>query len=513
MGRKERTIFITIIANIILIVLRFFLAGLSGSIGLKANAWHSFTDVFVSSVVFIGVMTVRLGAKRWSGAVKKVENLLAIFVSFFIFYMGLELFADAMNSGQAELKHITFTAVGGFIGVIINYFMARYKIYVGEQTGSQSLIADGYHSKMDMYCSIAVLIGIVGALFGMRSLDKIAAIVAMVLLMVSGYEILVDNVRQLLHSGQPGHRENHGHKHIRFHGSKKMFVGLSGVLATAYVLSGVYIVDMDETAIVRRFGKVTKENVSPGIHYRLPEPIDQVTLVKRDAVEKVETGRLELLSGDTNLVNVNMSVHYKAANPLDYALNVADLKNLVKAGSTTSVREIIGQSPVDYLLTEGKASVENEAKNRIQKILDVNGTGIQVVGVQLIEMSPPEDVKASFQDLASARQDRAVYINEAMAYQNTIVPEARAEAYKQVAEAEGYREEKIKNAEGDAVMFTEKQAAYALSSDVTEFRLYMEAMDKILPNVQKILLGADVTIDNAELWISNLKNKVSGGAE
>ena len=157
--------------------------------------------------------------------------------------------------------------------------------------------------------------------------------------------------------------------------------------------------------------------------------------------------------------------------------------------------------------------MENEAKNRIQKILDVNGTGIQVVGVQLIEMSPPEDVKASFQDLASARQDRAVYINEAMAYQNTIVPEARAEAYKQVAEAEGYREEKIKNAEGDAVMFTEKQAAYALSSDVTEFRLYMEAMDKILPNVQKILLGADVTIDNAELWISNLKNKVSGGAE
>ena len=108
---------------------------------------------------------------------------------------------------------------------------------------------------------------------------------------------------------------------------------------------------------------------------------------------------------------------------------------------------------------------------------------------------------------------RQVYINEAMAYQNTIVPEARAEAYKQVAEAEGYREEKIKNAEGDAVMFTEKQAAYALSSDVTEFRLYMEAMDKILPNVQKILLGADVTIDNAELWISNLKNKVSGGAE
>lgn len=513
MGRKERTILITIIANVILIVLRFFLAGLSGSIGLKANAWHSFTDVFVSTVVFIGLMAVRLGAKRWSGAVKKTENLLAIFVSFFIFYMGLELFADAMNSGQTELKHIAFTAAGGFIGVIINYFMARYKIYVGEQTGSQSLIADGYHSKMDMYCSIAVLIGIVGALFGMRSLDKIAAIIAMVLLMVSGYEILTDNVRQLLHPDNPGHAEHHSHDHGSFHGSRKMYAGLSGALVAAYVLSGIYIVDMDETAIVRRFGKVTRENVSPGIHYRLPDPIDQVTLVKKDAVEKVETGELELLSGDTNLVNVNISVHYKAVNPLDYALNVTDLENLVKAGSTTSIREIIGQSPIDYLLTEGKASVENEAKERIQEILNVNGTGIQVIGVQLIEMSPPEDVKASFQDLASARQDKAVYINEAIAYQNTIVPGARAEAYKQVTEADGYREEKIRNAEGDAAMFTEKQAAYAASSDVTEFRLYMEAMDKILPNVQKILLGADVTIDNAELWISGLQSKVSGGIE
>ena len=91
MGRKERTIFITILANLVLIVLRFFLAGLSGSIGLKANAWHSFTDVFVSSVVFIGLMAVRLGAGKWKGAVKRAENILAIFVSFFIFYMGITL--------------------------------------------------------------------------------------------------------------------------------------------------------------------------------------------------------------------------------------------------------------------------------------------------------------------------------------------------------------------------------------------------------------------------------------
>ncbi|WP_367567656.1 FtsH protease activity modulator HflK [Lacrimispora sp.] len=511
MGRKEKTIFITIIANVVLILLRFFLAGISGSIGLEANAWHSFTDVFVSSIVFIGLMVARLGARKWNKAVNKIESILAVFVSVFIFYMGFEILADALDGAKAELRYVPFVAAGAFVGVIINYFMARYKIYVGEQTGSQSLIADGYHSKMDMYCSIAVLVGIIGSLFGMNSLDKMAAIVAMVLLMISGYEILVSNLKLLLH---PEEEQNHeGHSHGIPHGSKKMYAWISGALAAAFALSGVYIVDMDEVGIVRRFGKVVSEEVTPGLHYRIPAPVDQVTLVKKDMIQKLETGSLELLSGDTNLVNVNMTVHYKVMDPISYALNVTELESLVKAGATTGIREIVGRSKVDWLLTEGKSAVETEAEELLQKVMDTNGTGIVIVGTQLIDVSPPEAVKASFQDLASARQDKAVYMNEAAAYKNTIIPQANADAYKQVAEAQGYKEQKIKNAEGDAASFTEKQAAYSASRGVNEFRMYMETMDKILPNVQKILLGGNVRIDNAELWISNLNRKTSGGED
>ena len=170
MGRKEKTILITIVANIILIILRFFLADLSGSIGLKANAWHSFADVFVTSIVFIGLLISRYGASRFQTASKKLEHIVAIFVSIFIFDMGLEILSDALSGEVTELRYVPFVAAGAFLGVVINYFMARYKIYVGEQTGSQSMIADGYHSKMDMYCSIAVLVGIVGSLFGIRKI-------------------------------------------------------------------------------------------------------------------------------------------------------------------------------------------------------------------------------------------------------------------------------------------------------------------------------------------------------
>lgn len=505
MERKERTILITIIANIVLVILRFFLANISGSIGLTANAWHSITDVFVTTVVLIGLYIARLGAKKFTKAVGKVENILAIFISLFIFYMGVEILSDALSNEGTELRYVPFVAAGALIGVFINYFMARYKIFVGEQTKSQSLIADGYHSKMDMYCSIAVLIGIAGSLFGMDSLDKISAIVAMVFLMISGYEILVSNFKALV--SQNYHEEScniHNHNHIDLLGkNKKMFAGVGSILCVAYLLSGVYFVNYDEVGIVRRFGAVVKDNATSGIHYRLPYPFEQVSIIKKDNIRKLEIGTQELLTGDTNLLNVNISVHYKVVDAVKYALNVNDLDSLIRVAATTSIRQIVGVQEIDYLLTSGKSEMEANSKDLLQGVLDKNNTGIEIVGVQLLEIAPPADVLASFQDLASARQDKSVYINEALAYKNTVIPKARGDAYKSIKDAEGYKDEKIKMAEGDASLFTQKLQEYQKSKGVTEFRLYMEAMDKVLPNVQKILLGGNIKIDNADLWITN----------
>ena len=502
MGRKEKTILVTIIANVILIILRFFLANISGSIGLQANAWHSFTDVFVTSVVFIGLMVTRYGGKKISAVSKKVEHVLAIFVSLFIFYMGVEILSDALSGEKTELRYVPFVAAGAFFGVVINYFMARYKIYVGEQTGSQSLIADGYHSKMDMYCSIAVLIGIIGSLFGMPDLDKISAIVAMVLMMVAGYEILSSHVHMLLHPDEEQGDEHHHHGH-GFKGNKKMLGGIGCVLVAAYFLSGIYFVQADETGVVRRFGRVVNANVTPGIHYSLPTPIDNVTIVNSENIQKTETGVQELLTGDTNLVNVNLSVHYRIRNTADYVLNVKDTDVLINSSATTSIRKIVGENTIDYILTEGKEDVEAAALTLLNETMTRNNTGIEIVSVQLVQAEPPASVMDSFRDLATARQDRSIYINEATAYKNTIIPQATADAYAMIAEAQAYREEKIQTAEGDAMLFAMRQEAYQTSKDVTEFRLYMEAMERILPNVQKLLLGDGVNIDNAQLWISN----------
>ena len=127
---------------------------------------------------------------------------------------------------------------------------------------------------MDMYCSIAVLVGLCGSLFGMKSLDKIAAIVAMVFLLVSGYEILISNVRALFGHKDAHSEDGHVHHHFSFKGSKKMLIGAGSILAAAYMLSGIYIVNWNEVGIEQRFGAVTQGDVQPGIHYRLPYPFE-----------------------------------------------------------------------------------------------------------------------------------------------------------------------------------------------------------------------------------------------
>ncbi|MDR1579043.1 MAG: FtsH protease activity modulator HflK [Synergistaceae bacterium] len=509
MSRKEKTVFIAIIANIALIILRFVLANISGSVGLKANAWHSFADVFVSSVVFCGLIFTRIGMERLKKTFTRAENVLAIFVSLFIFYMGVEIMADALGGDETELRYVPFAAAGAFIGVAINYFMARYKIYVGEQTGSKSLIADGYHSMMDMYCSIAVLVGLIGSLAGMNSLDKIAAIIAMVMTMTAGFEIFRDNARALLRpEGADSGDVCCPHHHASPNG-RKMYAGLCAALAAAYLLSGVFFVGMDEAGIVLRFGAVVNGSVAPGINYRLPFPFERVAIVKKDLMRKLETGVQELLTGDTNLLSVNMSVHYTVENPADFYLNVSDVNSLIRMGATAGIREIAGRRDMDYLLTEGRAEVESRAESLLQGVMDTNKTGVRIVSVQMVEASPPAQVMSSFQDLANARQDQSVYINEALAYRNTIIPQSNADAYTSVARAQSYRDEKIKTAEGDASLFAQKLGAYATAKDVTEFRLYIETMDRILPNTRKILLGGDVNIDNMELWITN--NSMRGG--
>ncbi len=496
MDRKERAVLICIGANALLIALRFILAFISGSLGLKANAWHSLTDVLVLVIVYLGLVVVRRGLQRHTNLLLRTEHLSAVVVSFFMFWMGFELFSEAVGGEAIELAYVIPTAIGAFLGVCITYFMGRYMCYVGKETGSPSLLAAGTHARMDMFCSVAVLVGLIGSIMGLSGLDKVAAVIVVVFIFQAAIEMFFTNFKGLVSSKVQLSEESHLHKYP----SGLITAGLFVLIVIGYMASGFYYVKPSEQAVVQRLGKVRGEPLAPGLHYRLPYPIDNVTLVRTTPVRQVSTDAKLLLTGDENLIDVEVSVHYTVSDPVKFLLNQFNPETLIKQAAQASVRRTVGHMAIDNIMAEGRSGALREIWKILQEELDKSKSGLQVVDVLFRKLRPPEDVVEAFQDVASAREDKLTYMNEAYSFRNALVPKARGEAATLVLQARATKQEKIRYAEGEADRFTKTLNEYAKSAEITEIRLYLEAMEKVLPRTEKFLVGGNINTASPDLW-------------
>jgi len=277
-----------------------------------------------------------------------------------------------------------------------------------------------------------------------------------------------------------------------------------GVVLVLWLLTGIYSVGPDEVGVVRTFGKVTRIAQS-GLRYHLPIPIEEVntpkvTEVKRSEVgfrhignqqfRKVESESL-MLTGDENIVDAEMIVQYKIKEAEKYLFNFVGPELTIREVSESALRTVIGQHTIDEALTTGKFQIQEETQLLMQQILDKYETGILIVAVQLQSVSPPQQVEASFKDVASAKEDKNRKINEAEGYRNDVIPKARGEAQAMLREAEGFKEARIKRSEGDVAKFRAMLVEYRKARDVTRKRLYLEAMEEILPGVKKYIVPND----------------------
>ena len=281
------------------------------------------------------------------------------------------------------------------------------------------------------------------------------------------------------------------------------------IAVVAWLLSGIYIVNPDEQGVVLRFGQYNR-TVEPGPHYALPFPIETVDKPKVTQVQRVEVGfrsadqsrvfrqgqyranpeEALTLTGDENIVNVQFSVQYQIKDAVEYLYNVTDQAAVVKNAAEAAMREVIGNSLIDSVLTDGKLEIQREATQLLQEILDRYKVGVKVLAVQLQDVHPPKEVSDAFKDVASAREDKSRIINEAEAYRNELLPKARGQAAEIENKALAYKETRIRNAEGEAQRFLSLLAAYEKAEDVTSRRMYLEAMEAILskPGMEKIIL-------------------------
>ena len=261
------------------------------------------------------------------------------------------------------------------------------------------------------------------------------------------------------------------------------------VLAGLYVFSGVYQVDEQERGVVFRFGKLMDQEVTPGLHWN-PPLIDQVQLVNVTQVQS-HSHQASMLTKDENIVDISLTVQWVIASAADYLINVRDPKKSLDQATESALRHVAGSSTMDQVITDGREAIAIEVQERLRSYLKSYGTGIDITKVNIDRSAPPVQVQDAFNDVQKAKEDQQKFINQATAYSQQVVPEARGKAQRQLEEAQAYRDRVIARSEGEAERFEKLLNEYSLAKQVTRDRLYIDALENVFKNASKVMVDVE----------------------
>jgi membrane protease subunit HflK len=286
------------------------------------------------------------------------------------------------------------------------------------------------------------------------------------------------------------------------------------VVIAIYGVIGVYTVDQQERGVVLRFGKKLDEVVLPGLHWN--PPIIDLVMVENVTGVRSSSHDSEMLTEDENIVKVKMTVQYVISDITAYLLNVREPDKSLYQATESALRHVVGSTEMHEVLTEGRAEVAVAVKDRIQTYMFDYGTGISVTQVNIEETAPPDAVRAAFDDVIKAREDEVRLRNEADAYANQVVPEARGQGQRYTEEAQGYKERVTAQSRGEAERFNKLYAEYKLAPEVTKSRMYIDTLESVMSNSTKVMI--DVEGGNNILYLpldkileQNQADKVSTG--
>jgi membrane protease subunit HflK len=288
--------------------------------------------------------------------------------------------------------------------------------------------------------------------------------------------------------------------------SKRGVILVVLVLVIAWLASGLYRVQTNEQGLELVLGKYSS-TTGEGLNFNWPSPIGDVevvnvttqrtlslgyepsTMTARNINVTVQRERGSLmLTADENIIDIQFNVVWLVKNAFDFAFTIRAPEEAVRSAAEAAMREVVGKTELQVALTQGRAAIETETAQQIQRILDSYKSGIQVLNIQLLPVNPPASVIASFNDVQAARQDKERAINEAQAYRNEVIPRAKGESERLVQQGEAYRAEVVNRAQGDAQRFISVYNQYSQAKDVTMERIYIETMEEVLRNVNKVLI-------------------------
>lgn len=519
-----------------LVGFKAFLWRFSGSSAILADALHSLSDLMISVFVIAGLGLARRGEKQGLVNWRGIERVVELIVGGAILYTAIEIITRVVTGSVLPVRNLGWAILGEMVCASVAYVTATMEIRVGRATASPSLVADGYHTKMDVYSTIAVIVGLSGTAVGI-GLERAAAVAVSVLVLLTGLEIVVGAVKALVQgtpvadyfisrifAGREG--ESTGRRipaaalgvlaWLR-RGHRYAYIAGGSALAL-WLASGFYSVGPGDQGMVFRFGRLSEAAVKPGMHFHVPYPVERVVKLSSQAVRRVEVGfrtagdslgvdamyqwesrhqtggyikRLDeslVFTGDESIADVNSVVQYRIVEPARYLLSIENAEGMVRCFTEAALRSVAGRIALDGLLTADRRRIEESSAAMVQDLLDRARAGIEVVSLRLQDVHPPIEVVDAFRDVASAREDMLAVINQAQAYADSLIPETRGQAEEMMTLAGAEKTEAVEHARGESQRFVSVMNEYQKSRQVTELRMYLETMEKTLPGIRKFLV-------------------------
>lgn len=540
MRKQEKAITAVVGMDLLSTGIKFALAGLTGSLALLADAWHSIGDLATSLLVLSALILDRRGVRQdrrqdaahekprifrpsaWESRVCAVIGLLLVLV-------GAGVFEKVYTDPEPpDIRHPVMGSLLVLFLILLSYIRFRFEETAGDDTASPALVADACHSRADMYVLLLVLGSFLGELIEIR-IDRWVALYIAAVIFALALKTLYRSLRAmfLVSSGTVPEARTLEDRFIlrtlgplrdartrllaRFFGpGDSSAPGSWGrrvrptvcacvlVLVVAWLLTGIYTVGPSEVAIVERFGRAVnlETPAGPGLHMTWPAPLGRVRTVDTQSVLSLRLGYqprerpevvlwtrtpavkdYSVLSGDGAIIDLMGTLHFRVSDPAAFLYHHESPIDGLEMLSDQILRELIGSRDLFGLLTGERDSLEHYGREEIQALADRMNLGVRILSLCLLDMHPPTRVAPAFEDVVSAQEDLETYVEEARGYGKALLPSARAEAYEQGTRAQAYGRDLVTRATGKAAAFADRNVAFLRHEEVNRHRMRMEGLE------------------------------------
>jgi membrane protease subunit HflK len=545
LDRRIRTSLFAIGADIVLTVIKAVLAFFTGSAALLADAYHSASDFIVSLILLCGLVikqrAEKTGSDRAILRAKHIESVLAIAVALIILYIPVEIIADIRSNSDAALQIVWIGIIGMLVVIAVVFFMAKLKTYVGKETDSMALEADGQHSNVDLFTSIAVLLSLIGYMIGVN-IDALVAILIAIMIALSGLELLVSGIRSLvkgtefdqlsllelgatLYQKLPLNRVIKNAVTASIRGVVKHRLLVCGALLVSYFATGITIVQYGDIGIKSTFARPAAQVLQPGLHYALPWPLAQIDERPTGEVWQVTVGSSHfvaqdeqrlwreiketrvlndpaqyLVTGDEQLLDINLNVQYRYANVRTHYFAANDIAALIQHQLESSLWQITGHMTMAQVIAMSQTQFVDNVVAHAQSQLTASGVEVDIVDAQLLSLQPPAMVVSAYRDVQTAVQEQQQRVNRAVALRSENIPLARASVATQHAEAKAMATEITYAAQADVAKKHAEGQVYAAYPNAMRYEQHIKAIANGLENKPLIIISPNIAKEDIRNW-------------